>query len=153
MKYTRLLSFTSALLFAALSVCAQQSMSLNGTWEFELTKGEEEAPQKLSSTIPVPSNWAILGWEEPVYKPFKEKASVGYYAKTFIVPQSFEGQRVLLHFDGVWACAEPCLNGHSLGKHDSGFTSFAYDVSQYLDFKAENRLTVKVTQDSRFLFL
>ncbi|WP_303005575.1 sugar-binding domain-containing protein [Bacteroides congonensis] len=37
--------------------------------------------------------------------------------------------RVLFHFGGVWSSAEVWLNGKFLGRHDSGYTSFAFDVS------------------------
>ena len=59
-------------------------------------------------------------------------AGEGFYLHDFQVPDTFTGKRVLLHFDGVWSSAEVWLNAIPLGRHDSGFTSFAFDVTGIL---------------------
>lgn len=155
----------TCLLALGLLVCvvpmlsAQQSetVSLNGTWQFSLAPNDAAA-QKIADfyepsfnassfvPTPVPSNWAIEGFEPPHYKPFSGEASQGFYLHHFEVPGSLEDKRILLHFGGVWSSAEVWLNGHPLGRHDSGFTSFAYDVTQYLKPGADNLLAVRVRQ-------
>lgn len=140
----------STLLLICSVAVAQETMSLDGTWNFALQKYGQNVPSALTDTIDVPSCWAVLGREEPVYRGFPgDKASTGYYSRTFDIPQSWKGRRVLLHFDGVWACASPVLNGHELGVHDSGYTSFAYDITDFLKISG-NVLDVKVEQVSRY---
>lgn len=136
------------LLFCGIA-SAQETFSLDGTWSFALQAPDGPVPTKLDKTIAVPSCWAVQGFEEPVYRGFKDdKAATGYYGRSFELPEVWSGKRVLLHFDGVWACAYPTLNGHELGSHDSGYTSFAYDVTNYLT-SGTNELRVKVVQASR----
>ena len=146
------------LLLSGFCVNAQEYVSLNGEWQFALAKTEQEAKrledfsspgfssQKFKK-IPVPSNWAVLGYEEPVYRGFKEnKASEGFYLHKFDTPEGWDGKRVLLHFGGVWSSAEVWLNGKFLGRHDSGYTSFAFDVSGKLKTDGANLLAVRVRQ-------
>lgn len=93
------------------------------------------------------------GYEAPHYKRFEGEASEGFYTRTFTVPADWKSKRVLLHFGGVWTSAEVWLNGEPLGRHDSGFTSFAMDATRALKFGAENRIAVRVRQKTHdYLF-
>lgn len=148
-------------LFLPLFFCGQESaaqnrISLNGQWQFALAKTEKQEKlwtdfgkvadkPKLSSTIKVPSNWAMQGFEEPVYQRFKDNhGSVGFYRKTFDIPWEWMDKRVLLHFGGVWQSCDIWLNGQFVGEHHNGFTSFSVDVTGLL--KERNVLAVKVQQ-------
>ena len=159
MNLRRILSFI--LLIAALRLSAQEQVSLNGTWDFTLAKTGKEAlrlenfhaPEFTNNDfkpIPVPSNWAVLGYEEPVYRGFKENtASEGFYLHTFTVPKDWNEKRVLLHFGGVWSSAEVWLNGQYLGRHDSGYTSFSFNATGKLKTDSINRLAIRVRQVTR----
>lgn len=148
-------------LIAAFRISAQEQISLNGTWNFALAKTGEEAlrfenfyTQEFSdkdfNSIPVPSNWAVLGYEEPVYRGFKEDtASEGFYLHSFTIPKDWNEKRVLLHFGGVWSSAEVWLNEYYLGRHDSGYTSFSFNVTGKLRTDSINRLAVRVRQVTR----
>jgi len=136
------------------------SLSLNGEWRFAYAGNEAEAealsgfydPQYTSSAFkptPVPSNWAVLGYEEPAYKKLKADAGEGFYLRSFTPPADWKDNRVLLHFDGVWSSAEVWLNGKLLGRYDSGFTRFSFDITRYLKAGKENVLAVRVRQLTR----
>jgi beta-galactosidase len=147
------------MLVPLLTAEAQTSLSLNGNWKFQFANGERETSalegfsqpafdaQKFRP-LPVPSNWALHGYEEPIYGQFA-KAGEGFYRHEFSVPEAFAGKRVLLHFGGVWSSAEVWLNGTWIGRHDSGFTSFAFDVSPHLRAGGTNLLAVRVRQHTR----
>lgn len=134
-----------------------EKISLNGTWQFALAPTKEEA-QALENfyregfdvsdfkATPVPSSWAMLGYEPPQYERFTGSASEGFYLRRFRVPAQWSDRRVLLHFDGVWSSAEVWLNGEALGRHDSGFTKISFDISPALKAGAENLLAVRVRQ-------
>jgi beta-galactosidase len=130
-------------------------ISLDGEWRFHLAPGAEAAEaftkfhdEKFDAAafvpIAVPSNWNMLGFEDPYYVNGTE--SEGFYLRTFEVPKAAEGRRALLHFDGVWQSAEVWLNGQRLGRHDSGFTAFAFDATAALKPGAVNRIAVRVRQ-------
>lgn len=138
---------------------ADDRMLLNGNWQFLLSDDEKVSQELIEKefyspsfdaagfhAIPVPSNWAVLGFEEPVYRGFDDdKASEGFYIRRFDLPSDFADKRLLLNFGGVWASAEVWVNGTWVGRHDSGFTSFGYDVSGLLK-GGQNTLAVRVRQ-------
>jgi len=154
----RSLVFLLAPLVAVLAQSSQVT-SLNGTWDFALA-ADSAAADRLTDfykdgfqgggfrPILVPSNWALQGFEEPIYARTRQGGE-GFYVLRFQAPASIRGKRVLLRFGGVWDSAEVWLNSAPLGRHDSGFTGFAYDVTPNLKVGAENRLAVRVRQSTK----
>lgn len=66
----------------------------------------------------------------------------GEYRKTFKSPA---GERVKLHFEGVYQWAEVFVNGQKAGQHGYGYTPFTVDVTPYLyNDKRNNEVVVKV---------
>ena len=53
----------------------------------------------------------------------------GEYRKQFITPK---GERVKLHFEGVYQKAEVLVNGQKAGQHAYGYTPFTVDITPYL---------------------
>jgi beta-galactosidase len=73
----------------------------------------------------------------------------GWYRKRFRVPSSSETPEVEIRFDGVYMNADVWLNGHLLGFHPYGYTSFAYDLTPFLIRDAENFLAVRVRNEGQ----
>lgn len=105
-------------------------------------------------TLNLPHDWSIEG-------PFDEKDPSGknggylpggqaWYRKTFTLPTEHDGKRVVVEFDGVYMNATVWLNGHKLGAHAYGYTSFYFDLTPYLTFgKEKNVLAVHVNNSKR----
>ena len=56
-----------------------------------------------------------------------------------------EGQgRLYLYFEGIYSHSEVYLNGHLLGRRPSGFSSFLYDLTPYVNSDGRNVLAVRV---------
>lgn len=68
--------------------------------------------------------------------------SVASYRKKFTVPQDWEGQRVLLEFEGVYMNAEVAVNHQPVYLHPYGYTSFIVDITPYLVIGKENEISV-----------
>ena len=70
---------------------------------------------------------------------------IGWYRKTFVVPEKYQGKQLMIEFDGAYMNAEVYLNGKKLGEHPYGYTAFAFDLTDELIFdgKTENVLVVK----------
>ncbi|RYZ45587.1 MAG: glycoside hydrolase family 2 protein, partial [Sphingobacteriales bacterium] len=81
------------------------------------------------------------------YKPvgglFPE-TSIGWYRKRFSVEAADSGGRYQLQFDGIFRDAKIWLNGFYLGNNASGYVGVSYDVTDYVRFKGENVLVVRV---------
>lgn len=70
--------------------------------------------------------------------------SVGWYRKSFTIPASDLGRRITIEFDGVFRDSIVWINGHYLGTEESGYTSFAYDLTDFLNYGGTNVLVVRV---------
>jgi beta-galactosidase len=69
---------------------------------------------------------------------------VGWYRKVFELPADDDGKRISLEFDGIYRDCEIWLNGHFVGRHISGYTSFHFDVSELCFYGALNALAIRV---------
>ena len=66
-------------------------------------------------------NWNPADWQD-----------VWSYRRHFTVPETFRGQRVFLHFDGVMVGVTPTVNGHALPAHFGGYLPFRYEITDSL---------------------
>ncbi len=69
---------------------------------------------------------------------------VGCYTKILSIPASWEGERILLYFDGVMLNASVEINGCDLALHHYGYTPFFVEISSYLYYGENNRIMVRV---------
>ncbi len=55
-----------------------------------------------------------------------------WYRKTFTVPAEAAGKRVIIEFEGVRQIADVYLNGHLVGRDETGFVPFGLDLTPRL---------------------
>ena len=67
-----------------------------------------------------------------------------WYRKRLDIPTSMRGKRLSVEFDGIFRDSEIWFNGHYLGNHPSGYTSFVMDLTPFVEFGKENILAVRV---------
>ena len=67
-----------------------------------------------------------------------------WYRRTFELPASDQGKTLEIYFEGVYRDARVYLNGKELGEHQSGYTSFRYDISKSARCGGQNVLAVHV---------
>lgn len=72
------------------------------------------------------------------------ESSVGWYRKSFKIPTSDLGKRISIEFDGVFRDSIVWINGHFLGREASGYSSFAYNLTEFLNYGGENVIVVRV---------
>ncbi|HEY0785784.1 MAG TPA: beta-galactosidase GalA [Acidobacteriaceae bacterium] len=103
-------------------------------------------------TLDLPHDWAVeLPFDrrgdgnhgsKAIGRNFPEN-SVGWYRKTFSIPKEDEGRRIGIDFDGVYRDAQVWVNGFYLGNEHSGYDSFHYDMTDYLNYGGSNVLVVR----------
>ena len=121
-------------------------------WRFHLgdiAEGRWREPDDSTwRLVDLPHDWSIELERDPAnpsgsaggYFPM----GLGWYRKTFAAPEAWCGKKVRVEFEGVYMNAETWLNGHFLGRHPYGYTSFWYDLTPYLDVGTTNVLKVMV---------
>lgn len=138
--------------------------SLNGDWKFHWVRKPEDRPKEFFQDdyddskwddISVPSNIELQGYGEPIYVnkqyPFPrnppyiphDNNPVGSYKKEFLIPQSWEGTNVFIHFAGVNSAAYYWINGRELGYSQDSKTPVEFDITPYLR-KGINTISVEV---------
>jgi beta-galactosidase len=95
----------------------------------------------------IPHDWGIEG-------PFRDDLpgdtgklpwkGIGWYRKHFSVPQSDQGKRVFIDFDGAMAGTRVWLNGNEVGGWPYGYQPFRLDLTSHLKFGSENVLAVRL---------
>ena len=70
--------------------------------------------------------------------------SIGWYRKNFFIPKDDLGKRISIEFDGVFRNSIVWVNGFYLGTEHSGYKSFSYDISDYLNYDDENVIAVRI---------
>jgi len=97
-------------------------------------------------TVHVPHDYIVEGTFDPKADTLHASLPVepGWYRKTIAIPASAQGRRLWLEFDGVYRDSRMWLNGHLLGSHPSGYTSFRYDITEFAKPGADNLLAVRV---------
>jgi beta-galactosidase len=126
----------------------RQRQTMDFGWRFML--GDPAGAQAAAcddstwQAVDLPHDWSIhLGFDRNAatgrpggYLP----AGVGWYRKSFRVPDSFRGRQVSIEFEGIREHGEVWINGHSLGRRPYGYTSVAYDMTPYLRFGDEDNV-------------
>ncbi len=142
---------------AADSTAPRLVLPADSGWKFTLgDPSGADAPSFADAawrTVDLPHDWSI---ESP---PAKDNPSgpgggffpdgTGWYRKTFTAPAGWRTKRVSVEFDGVYRDATVYLNGHKLGTHAYGYTSFAFDLTPDLNFTGPNVLAVRVDNSAQ----
>jgi len=96
------------------------------------------------SDIQVPSYWEVAKSSEPTW--WQPDDAVGYYRRSFTLPEKWRGRHVRLRFEGVNNSAQVWVNGHPVGYHESGFTAFEFDVTPHLKLGQPDTVAVRFSK-------
>ncbi|MDD6022248.1 MAG: glycoside hydrolase family 2 protein [Acutalibacteraceae bacterium] len=115
-------------------------INLNGKFDYAITDEKAEWISKAEGQILVP--FSIESVLSGVGKKITEKERL-WYRKSFTLPESFKGKRVILHLDSVdWQC-RVYVNRKLMGEHFGGYCRISYDITDALT-DGENELVVWV---------
>lgn len=133
---------------------------LNLNWKF--LRGEEERAwyKGLDDSnwrnVTLPHDWSV---EEPFSKEYSSgtgylPGGIGWYRKKFLLPEDMKGKRVYITFEGVYNNSQVWCNSYYIGKRPYGYSTFTYDITDFITFGEENLISVKVNHkdiaDSRW---
>jgi hypothetical protein len=115
-------------------------LNLNGLWQYALTSPDAHQPEAFDADIlvPFPIESALSGVQRRV------DGQRLWYQRTFTLPETWAGQRVLLHFGAVDWEATVWVNGEEMGTHRGSYDAFSFDITEALTESGENELIVSV---------
>lgn len=143
--------------------------SLNGKWKFYWQRGLKNQPENFQLTsfddshwdeINVPSVWQTQGYSVPYYyastfpKAFgrskgkipsidHDMQEIGFYRKSFILNENFNGREIFLHFGAAKSALEVYVNGEFVGYSQGSMTPHEFNVTKVLK-PGENVITAKL---------
>ncbi len=119
----------------------EEWINLNGLWQYAIAPVLEDTPAEWDGEILVP--FAVESALSGVKKRVGPDNRL-WYRRTFTVPDDWEGQRLLLHFEAVDWKTDVWVNGKKAGQHEGGYTSFSLDITDYLQQDGEQEITLAV---------
>jgi len=133
-------------LFVAVTVQARERVLWDFDWQF--CRGAETSAW---SSVELPHDWSIerVAGTASLFATNNAQCSgclpggTGWYRKTFTLPASAKGQRVIVEFEGVYMDSDVWLNGQHLGNRPYGYIGFEYDLTPHVKWDAPNELLVR----------
>ncbi len=138
--------------------------SLNGKWKFHWVPKVSDVPAGFYEEnydvsgwdeMPVPGNWEFNGYGVPMYvnngfgfraKPphiDREDSPTGAYLHEFNIPDSWDGRRIFIHFEGGTNSMYVWVNGQKVGYTQNSKSPAEFDVTDYIR-KGKNTLACQV---------
>ena len=153
-KYITRTILSLLMLFLCYSIEGQPAgrsvLDFNSGWKFfkgDILEGQKrELDDSEWRQLDLPHDWSIEGpfsksnYSCTAYLP----GGIGWYRKTFNVPENESGRKVYIYFEGIYNNSEVWINGTYLGKRPNGYISFQYDLTPFVNFGGENLIAVKV---------
>ncbi|WNH12960.1 sugar-binding domain-containing protein [Thalassobellus suaedae] len=124
--------------------------NINDDWSFNLGDVQYGGREKMDcsewATVDLPHDWTV-----------KQSASselssctgylpggIAWYRKNIEVPNTEQGNKVYIYFEGVYNNSEVFINGKWVGKRPNGYISFIYDLTPYIKWGESNSIAVRV---------
>ncbi len=152
----------------------RQDICLNGSWEFQPIALPENFKEGIDITpalprvrkegwektpLRIPSPWNVNSFANkngeggdfctfPGYPKSWESIRMGWLRKKVNIPATWKSKRILLHFDAIAGDAEILINGKEGGKHFGIFLPFDIDITNNVQFGAENTLLIGIRKAS-----
>ena len=165
---TRYLSVAFVLIlsiFIIINASAQSGRGVNFDENWRFFRGGVERGEYVDfddskwRVVDLPHDWSIEdlpGKDNPFDPDAISQVSggfttggTGWYRKSFTIPATEKGKRILILFDGVYMNSDVWLNGQPIGNHPYGYTSFYYDLTDKIKFGEKNILAVQVKNEGQ----
>lgn len=122
-------------------------LDLSGIWDFKTDPnriGEQEGwADGLTGARPI----AVPGsWNEQ-YEDLFNYLDLAWYVTRSYIPQSWQGERVFIRVGSACYFGTVYVNGLKIGSHEGGHLPFAFEITQYIKWDAENVIAISVENE------
>ncbi|ADQ45036.1 Beta-glucuronidase [Caldicellulosiruptor kronotskyensis 2002] len=126
---------------------SREIKDLSGIWKFKLdkeNKGYEEKwylePLKETIPMPVPASYNDITQDPEI----RDHIGDVWYERNFWVSSAWVNKRIVLRVGSATHKAKVFVNGKEVIEHKGGFLPFEVEISKYINFDVENRVTILV---------
>jgi len=126
--------------------------SFNDGWQFKKGPFPDSEIALIQSwdknwkEVTIPHTWNAKDMQTRTNNFYQGEA---YYRKSFYVDDDLKNKRLFLRFEGAGQVAELFINGIFVGNHKGGYSAFAYDISNAVNYGVENEILLKVDNAAR----
>ncbi|HOY14207.1 MAG TPA: glycoside hydrolase family 2 TIM barrel-domain containing protein [Saprospiraceae bacterium] len=127
-----------------------QWMNLNGYWDFHFDKENQGEIQnwsagtkKFDQKILVPFPWGSKLSE------VNDDADVAWYSREILLKDDWKSKRVFINIGASDWETKVWFDGHYLGKHQGGYTPFAFEITEFIQFNKSQKIVIKVDDKRR----
>lgn len=119
--------------------------SINDGWKF-LPSGKAYAEtvqfdDKKWETVSLPHTWNAF---DPFDDDRTYQRDISWYRKELKIDPQYKDKKLFLYFEAAHQVAHVYVNGHFAGIHKGGYTGFAVDITDYIDWGINDKNIVAV---------
>lgn len=122
----------------------RNTLNLSGIWKFQkdsLHLGEKENWQ---NGLPAPRDIAVPGsWNEQ-FTDSRDYLDLAWYEHMTFVPKAWQGERIFIRVGSANYASKLWVNGKAIGQHLGGHLPFAFEITDYIDWDGQNRISVQI---------
>ncbi len=121
----------------------RKRINLNKQWTFEKGINDEQTFNPV--TVDLPHTWNAVDGANG----FEFYRAKSRYEKTIHLDGKDQGRRVYIECEGANSVTEVFVNGMHVGKHEGGYSTFRFDMTDVVSFGQGNTLTFEVDNRHR----
>ncbi len=119
-------------------------LDLSGIWDFQPDPEEVGAQSGWFNGLTQARPIAVPGsWNEQ-YEDLFNYFGLSWYARRTYIPAGWRGQRVFIRVGSACYRATVYINGVEVGSHEGGHLPFAFDITDVVQWDAENLIVISV---------
>lgn len=122
----------------------RQTISLNANWRF---KKADESRLSLPGfddgnllAVDLPHTWNAVDGSSG----FDFHKGASWYRKVLPLPEDYKNKRLFLEFLGANSITDVYVNGNHVGQHRGGYSTFRFDITDFVECGGENLIAVRV---------
>lgn len=157
--FTSLIVIIGFISTSASSSNQRMKYNFNSNWEFHIGDFDSisSKDENILKTGKLPGIWesvtlpAAFNEDEAFCKSIVEHTdTIVWYRKHFKLPATANNQKIFLEFEGIRFGGEFYLNGKSIGIHENGVMAFGFDVTDLINYKADNVLIARIDNSWKY---
>lgn len=119
------------------TVNGREVFNINRNWKF-FSNSEISSDNAINVNLPHIWNYDALSGKRDYFR------GIGNYHKEINVPAGWRGQRIFIKCYGANTISNVLINGRHVGEHRAGYTSFAYEITDFVQFGKANSFWIIV---------
>ncbi|MBT3336946.1 MAG: beta-glucuronidase [Anaerolineae bacterium] len=122
----------------------RNKLDISGIWDFQIDESETGEAEGWFNGLPASRPMAVPGsWNEQ-YEDLFNYFGLSWYVKRTYIPNSWKGDNVYIRVGSACYFGTVYVNGVKAGSHEGGHLPFAFDISELVNWGAENVIAISV---------